>query len=850
MPTRKLWRLLIALPILALALVACGDPEPTPVGIEANRDGVSLIQEGQRQPLLAPAQAVVQVGTGIDVDLDGRAILRFGDLLAVEVLRGSELIVQTLPQAEQGAVAVFRQNGGTTVNDFDADATVAERVTIFSDFAEITATGTRWLIIKEEGTPLEWVIAMEATNNDLMMRSLAGAGQMMPVGAGFARWVAPMGEPSELIDYNDAAVQEWLRAVQAGQGAAMPEIGEVLWEHANILTTTDPLPGIPDQIGQVFELEGVQLWLNPASPYGDGFPTYAFRDCNGDGLSDIYIQNGALEMDFRRLPNRVRTLDVTLWNGSEAGEVSSLTVYNPGNQPLNQPLRWQAAPGTTEVLSRFSDSQPYHRATLAMRDGCFLGFSLTPPTEDESDYEPRRAIDAPLSNAPTPTTTPTLDLSAPATSTLHATSSPTSPASATPTPPVPPTATATSAPPPTPTPSPTRPPTPTPTPTLAPTVDLALNSFLAPFQLRVDTYTYAPSVVVVNQGNRVEERVRVRLLLSRDETVTEDDELLDALSLDAPFRPAESRQVAFFGGDTMELPLDTVGGAWYLLAEVQPADGSDTLPQNNVITQEFNVTALPDLVVTSFQTTTNFLGQLPSPLPVAFDGRAAGMLRPAAQSAIEVPLEIVISNQGGEAVNTPFEVVVEASAFGGRSVDTLPVYNENGQPGLTVTDIVNTGGSVLVRGLALIPENLAGSELQLVAIADAGQFCDPGGACAIEESNEANNRSAPLRLTPRLARACPPLETPKLIAEQAIVNDNFGGIISWQGAGGCAPYSGTISMGELGNFEIDTIQGSIEVEARGTLSCGQNSYPVTLSLSSSDDQTVRAVTQLLIIYVC
>lgn len=392
-----------------LVLNACSPTPPLPpiperssmpdtIETESNRDGVFTVRAGLREALPAPRQAFLGVGEGVDVDARGRAILRFADLLTVEVLRDGGLVLQELSADEQSAIITVLQNGGALINDFNPREEIARRFTIQTEFAIITATGTRFMVVREANTPLEWVIGLDVTEGDLQV---SARGETKPVSTGIARWVAPIGPPSAGIPADMRGVQDWIEGVRAGEPRR--EIGEVVWDPADILASTKPVTTLPEP-GQPFELEGVLLTLDPEGLFGN--PVYSLEDCNNDGISDIAIRAGKLQMDFRPVLYRVRALDVTVINRDRPGS-GSLRAFDPRRNEIgSQSL--EASPGQGQILSLRSD-QPYHFAELLMNDGCFLGFSLTPPTPTGEAGAPRPAVEILETTGPTstPTATPT-----------------------------------------------------------------------------------------------------------------------------------------------------------------------------------------------------------------------------------------------------------------------------------------------------------------------------------------------------------------------------------------------------------------------------------------------------------
>lgn len=377
----------ISLPILMLVLaqLACGQATSNTVETQARRDQVTVTRSGGRpQPLLAPGQQSLGVGDGVDVDELGQALLRFGDSLTVELLRDGALVLQELADSDQSFLVTLLQGFGTTFNDFDAPAEIKRRLTIETGQAVIVATGTQFLVVREGKTPLDWVIALQAGQDDLMVTA---GGVSKPIPAGMARWVGPEGEPSEAIPFDRPAVESWLESLR--QGVQQPEVGEIVWEQADLLANTEPVRSI----GDGFALQGVPITPDPQGLFGS--PEYWLEDCNADGIDDVAMRGGRLWMDLRAVPARVRALDVTVLNRSEPGD-GALRGLDPARKPLSTD-KLAVGPGQLDVLSLRSEAgQPIHYGELGLVDGCFLGFSLTPQQRSGNPGQPRPAVELPL----------------------------------------------------------------------------------------------------------------------------------------------------------------------------------------------------------------------------------------------------------------------------------------------------------------------------------------------------------------------------------------------------------------------------------------------------------------------
>lgn len=386
-------------------LLACGSVQPTsdstlvavtPAGsttdtgavqegediqIDADRDVVSIFRRGEESPkrLPAPQRDILNVNEGVNVNEAGRAILRFSDLLTVEVLRQGRLEVRELPPDGQPAFIRVLETRGTFLNNFNTEAAVEQRFTLETEFATITATGTEFLVASEPGNSLEWVIGLNAAPNAL---ELTADGTTKTVQTNIGRWIAPFGEPSPGITYDQQAVNNWLQNAQAG--ISQQEIGEVLWPQANKVVNTTSMPSAV-QTGQTYTLNDVQMTLASA-----GTPTYSKQDCNGDGIEDLVVQNGRLELDFRQVLARVRALDVTVINLDQPNS-GSLTALDPGRQVIGT-TSLTLGPGQGKILSLYSPTKPFHYAELTLTNGCFLGLSLTPPDTTGAPPPQRPAV--------------------------------------------------------------------------------------------------------------------------------------------------------------------------------------------------------------------------------------------------------------------------------------------------------------------------------------------------------------------------------------------------------------------------------------------------------------------------
>ena len=377
----------------SLLLAACGgvrqETDQTFAEADARRVNVFSRINGEENPLPPGQPTQLRVGDSLRVDEGGYAILRFSDLVSVEILRQGNLQVRELSLDEQSPLIAFGQSAGTFSNELkSAQNGAARRLEIQTDFATITATGTRFLLVRELNTPLEWLWAIEAAENDLTVTT-EGVTRSAP--GGTAYWMAPIGPPSQPITIEPDRVKAWLEALRAG--TPQGEVGDALWKPADMLLHTGEVTG------EVVAGGTIRLGDFPVTLAAEGAKApavYAQEDCNQDSIPDIAITDGKLLFDLRAAAGRVRAVDLTV---AGLGQSDELRVFNPAYEPLNQP---------SQIFQRTNDSilsvrsqaslgeQPFHYAELSMADGCFLGLSLTPPEADSAPGPARPAIPDPL----------------------------------------------------------------------------------------------------------------------------------------------------------------------------------------------------------------------------------------------------------------------------------------------------------------------------------------------------------------------------------------------------------------------------------------------------------------------
>jgi len=128
----------------------------------------------------------------------------------------------------------------------------------------------------------------------------------------------------------------------------------------------------------------------------------------------------------------------------------------------------------------------------------------------------------------------------------------------------------------------------------------------------------------------------------------------------------------------------------------------------------------PDLIVTKFETT--------------------GPATVNAQNSVEVPVRVVVKNQGGVA-SYIFRTAVEYTGPWGTNLVPFAVAGQS-DTSYPWTPL-SAGGEMEYKGKVTFHPSLHNVTLSLVAIVDS---CS-GTPCRVDESNGSNNRSAPISVS-------------------------------------------------------------------------------------------------------
>ncbi|MEW5959124.1 MAG: sugar-binding protein, partial [Chloroflexota bacterium] len=357
--------------------------------VEAMGAGVFFLHNGQPTALAPGEPMALQAGQGVAVEDDGAAAIRYPDLLTMELRSKGRLILTALSTPGGAATIGLRQSGGILLADFNPEGLNDRELIIETEFATITTRRGSFMLVREPNMPLEWVVNLSQPEHTLQVTA---GGQTRSVSGDAARRLSPDDPPGDSLAIDPKRLQAWYNSLKSGQ--AQLTLSEVLLAPANMIGLTAALPSLP-RLGQPFELArseqgAVKLTLDPIGLFGN--PTYTLEDCNADGAEDIAIRSGKVRFDFRPLLARVLALDVTLVNRAEAGQ-GSLWGADAAGDELDRMLV-AVAPGQSDTLSLRSErsERPFHTAELALSNGCFVGFSLTPPSAAGASAEPRPAV--------------------------------------------------------------------------------------------------------------------------------------------------------------------------------------------------------------------------------------------------------------------------------------------------------------------------------------------------------------------------------------------------------------------------------------------------------------------------
>lgn len=310
----RMWRVCAMMLCVGLLLAGCGGRRSETVKAEAELDAVT-VRTGSNtafQPLAASATTDLRTGDQLDVSASGRALLRFGDAITLEVFRDGDLALKSVPARGSDPVVTVLLSFGALFGRVD-QAAATSRVSVQTNLLEVISTGTEFLVVSEAGSGRDWVFGIK---DNVRVHSWNEPQVEWSVGAGQASWTDPSGpahEPVTLGEERWARLLTWYRNARAGR--AVQDVQEAIFPD-----------GMPDARGAapdcnfVLNFQDAQTddWskFRMAAPAGEGYVVftlgegeYAGAYCGGNfPLPALY--GAILRMDFSGLQCQVRQASV------------------------------------------------------------------------------------------------------------------------------------------------------------------------------------------------------------------------------------------------------------------------------------------------------------------------------------------------------------------------------------------------------------------------------------------------------------------------------------------------------------------------------------------------------------
>ena len=309
--------------ILALTgLAGCGRRADT-VKAQAEVDAVTVRTGSSSafQPLASNATTDLRAGDQLDVNASGRAVLRFGDAVSLEVFRDGDLALKSVPARDSDPVVTVLLTFGALFGRVDP-AAATSRVTVQTNLLEVVSTGTEFLVVREAGSGRDWVVTFK---DSVRVHSWQEPNVIWTVQAGQASWAeatGPAHEPVTLSPERVAQIMAWYR--EARTGREMPNVQEVIFPD-----------GIPDGAGSAAPECNFVLNLQDAkttdwskfrlfAPTGEGYVVFTLGEGEfaaaycGSNLPLPALYGATLRMEFSSLKCQVRHVSIVSINPSAA----------------------------------------------------------------------------------------------------------------------------------------------------------------------------------------------------------------------------------------------------------------------------------------------------------------------------------------------------------------------------------------------------------------------------------------------------------------------------------------------------------------------------------------------------
>lgn len=315
---------LAACTMLALTgLAGCGGRRADTVKAQAELDAVTVRTGSSSafQPLASNATTDLRAGDQLDVSASGRAVLRFGDAVSLEVFRDGDLTLKSVPVRDSDPVVTVLLTFGALFGRVDP-AGATSRVTVQTDLLEVVSTGTEFLVVREAGTGRDWVVTFK---DSVRVHSWQEPNVIWTVQAGQTSWAeatGPAHEPVALPPARVAQIMAWYREARAGREA--PNVQEIIFPD-----------GMPDGAGSTAPECNFVLNLQDAkttdwskfrlfAPTGEGYVAFTLGEGEfagaycGSNVPLPALYGATLRMEFSSLKCQVRHVSIVSINPDAA----------------------------------------------------------------------------------------------------------------------------------------------------------------------------------------------------------------------------------------------------------------------------------------------------------------------------------------------------------------------------------------------------------------------------------------------------------------------------------------------------------------------------------------------------
>lgn len=188
--------------IVGLIVVAgCGTTaQPDPVAqtaLTAKKSQVKHQPQGQNeQEVPQDSTRPLSKGDAINVDTQGRALLRFADALLVDVFHDTQLSIKGQVDPAASVLEMYILQGGATLTEVDLDRIAQKRVSLSTKWAVIDDLGTQFFSYYDPQTETTWVVVLKGVVEvHAPNAAVPAAQQTVRVPSGWQTWVEPRQPP-------------------------------------------------------------------------------------------------------------------------------------------------------------------------------------------------------------------------------------------------------------------------------------------------------------------------------------------------------------------------------------------------------------------------------------------------------------------------------------------------------------------------------------------------------------------------------------------------------------------------------------------------------------------------------